>query len=291
MDRVKKIIFSFYLVSFLVLSLIGGILVYQFNHQDLAVYFFDVGQGDAILIRTPVGHNIVIDGGPDNGVVYRLGHYLPFYSRTIDLLILTHPDSDHLTGLNEVLTRYQVKNILVTGNSFYSATYDQWLELIAQKNINVLIAGRINYITLGNNLNLEVLYPITSLFGKEIKEINSASVVARLVYGQTSFLFTGDATKEVETEIVDYYHNLQSTVLKIGHHGSDTSSGAEFLAEVDPALAVISVGQDNKFGHPKPAVINRLNQAGILTVLTSQLGDIMIFSNGSQIWYQGLKKD
>jgi len=266
--------------------LIGSIFVAEFQHLNLAVYFFDVGQGDSILIYTPKGQTILIDGGVDNTVVYKLGKYLPFYNRNIDLIISTHPDSDHLAGLLEVINRYHVKNILFSGIEHNSYLNQLWLEKIKQSGANLIIANQPLVIPLNRNMALKILYPSQSLFGQTLKESNDASIVAKLDVGNTAFLFTGDApSKTVEKNLLTKGVDLQSDVLKVGHHGSKYSSGAPFLAAVKPKIAIISAGKDNKFGHPNPEVIARLNHLGATILSTINLGDIIIYSDGVKIWY------
>ena len=269
----------------MILLFLGALFYYQFQHLDLEVYFLDVGQGDSILIKTPRGQTIVVDGGPDNTLVYKLGRYLPFYQRSIDLIVATHPDSDHILGLNEVLKRYKVKYILLTGIEHQSATYQALLDLVAEKNIKVLDPGQVRYISLSARSGLEIIFPFSSLMGQTFADTNDASILARLIYGQFSVLLTGDATLKVEAEVLARGESVKADVLKVGHHGSDTSSGEEFLRAVSPQLAVISAGLNNKYGHPKPAVLDRLSALGIPILTTSQLGDIRVFSNGQVYWY------
>ena len=283
--KAKKIIFYFYSGLVLILLFLAGLFYYQFQHLDLEVYFLDIGQGDSILIKTPRGQTILVDGGPDNTVVYKLGRYLPFYQRSIDLIVATHPDSDHIAGLNEVLKRYEVKYILLTGIEHQSATYQALLDLVVEKNIKVLDPGQVRYISLSANSGLEIIFPFSSLMGQTFADTNDASILARLIYGQFSALLTGDATLRVETEVLAHGLSVQASVLKVGHHGSDTSSGQKFLEAVAPSLAVISAGLNNKFGHPKVVVLDRLHALAIPILLTSQLGDIKIFSDGQVYWY------
>src|SRR3989339_1227228 len=277
----QKIIKVFYGLMVFIFLLIGSIFVAEFQHLNLAVYFFDVGQGDSILIYTPKGQTILIDGGVDNTVVYKLGKYLPFYNRNIDLIISTHPDSDHLAGLLEVINRYHVKNILFSGIEHNSYLNQLWLEKIKQSGANLIIANQPLVIPLNRNMALKILYPSQSLFGQTLKESNDASIVAKLDVGNTAFLFTGDApSKTVEKNLLTKGVDLQSDVLKVGHHGSKYSSGAPFLAAVKPKIAIISAGKDNKFGHPNPEVIARLNHLGATILSTINLGDIIIYSDG-----------
>lgn len=252
----------------------------------LEVTFFDVGQGDAAFIETPEGRQILIDGGPSSVILEKLGHEMPFWDRTIDLVILTHPEKDHLSGLLEVLKRYKVENILWTGVVRDTAEFKEWQKLIAEERAKITIAKSGQLISAGmERSNLSILYPFESLGGEILKDSNNTSIVARLVFGETSFLFTGDATQSVEKELVlpptphnPTPHNLDADVLKVGHHGSKTSTSKEFVEAVSPVIAVISVGKDNTYGHPRQEVLDNL--AGIKILRTDLDGDIKITSDG-----------
>jgi len=264
--------------------------------HDLKVYFFDVGQGDGMLIRTPSQQNIIIDGGPDNLFINKLGQTLPFYDRTIDLMVLTHAHDDHLFGLIEVLKRYRVKEVLYSGALHTTDAYLQWLKIIRDKKIPLTIAivGQ-EFIfgeskSGGNPVKLQVLYPLKNLANRQFKDLNDSSVVTQLTYGQTKFLLMGDLPQAGEGEILKYFQKpdknlkeLHSQVIKIGHHGSAGSSALDFLQAVQPDFAVISAGQDNKFGHPSARTIRRLKSLGIKIYRTDQLGDILFISNGQTL--------
>jgi len=240
---------------------------------NLEVDFLDVGQGDSILIKTPFEQNILIDGGPDNSVINQLGKNLPFYDKTIDLMVLTHPDADHVTGLPEVLNRYKVKKVLYTGLVHTTPAFLEWLRLIKEKNIPMQVAVAGQKINLGQNLDLEILWPDKSYEGQRVEENNMTSIVAKLVYGQTTFLFTGDAPVEVEDVMIGETSTfrLRSDVLKVAHHGSKNSSSKDFLQAVRPKYAIIPVGKDNKFGHPSLRVLDSLKDLSI-NILRTDLG-------------------
>ena len=269
------------------LNILAWIVIYDLRPQGLEVTFFDVGQGDAAFVETPERQQILIDGGPNGQVILeKLGKEMPFWDRTIDWIILTHPEKDHLAGLLGVLKRYKVKNILWTGVVRDTAEYKEWLRLIEEEDANIFIAQAglriLGGPTSRGRSDLNVLYPFESLEGKESKDSNDTSIVARLVFGETSFLFTGDATQSVEKELVlspaKHKAQLDSDVLKVGHHGSKTSTSKEFMEAVSPEIAVISVGKDNKYGHPRQEVLDNL--AGVKILRTDLDGDIKIISNG-----------
>lgn len=252
----------------------------------LHVFFLDVGQGDAILIQK--GHQqILIDGGPDpDKICLELGDKLPFWDRTIELIILTHPDVDHITGLVEVLQRYEVKHVLTSGQECDSSVCMEWRRLIEEKDIEHTIVQAGQRIALAGEVSLEVLHPQRTLLQDTASDVNNNSVVLRLVFRDFSLLLTGDVFEEAEQHLLDRRFSLRSTVLKVPHHGSDTSSCSEFLAAVDPQLAVISVGAENPFGHPDPEVVERLvEMVGEDNVyLTSERGTIELITDGQRLW-------
>ncbi len=277
--RNKKILAG--LIGLLIISAFLLFSVY-FNEQDsrLKVYFFDIGQGDSIFIRTPSHQNILIDGGPDSSVLSKLGRALPFYDHTIDLMILTHAHSDHVAGLVEVVKRYKVEKVLYTEVASSSADFREWRDLISQKGIAMVkpAAGQVYKF---GEADLEILYPFEDISQKEFKDLNDTSIVTRLEYQDTSFLFTGDAPETVERQLLRQKPaELKSDVLKVGHHGSKYSSSMEFLKAVCPQYAVIQVGQDNKFGHPHKITLNKLNGLGVQILRNDKEGDVEMISDG-----------
>ncbi|MDD5071460.1 MAG: ComEC/Rec2 family competence protein [Patescibacteria group bacterium] len=251
--------------------------------KELEVDFLDVGQGDAILIKSPMGQNILIDGGPDSKVIEGLGENLPFWDRRIDLMVLTHPHDDHVAGLIEVIRRYGVKKILYTGVVHSAPNYLAWLEAIRERKISLIIIDRPQKIILGDDCHLEIIHPLKSFLARETGNLNNSSIVAKLVYGETKFLFMGDAEAEVEKELLAGEADLSAQVLKAGHHGSDTSSGEDFLEAVSPETAVIQVGKNNSFGHPSLRILKRLERAGAEILRTDLDGTIKMISNKKEI--------
>ncbi len=246
----------------------------------LEVTFLDVGQGDAILIETPKEQNILIDGGEGQQIIKRLGEELAWWDKKIDLMILTHPHSDHVGGLVDVLKRYTVSKVLYTGATHSSPDYIAWLEAIKEKNISLKIVNHPQKIQLGENLFLEIIFPKEQNDIDERTNLNNSSIVVKLVYGQNSFLLTGDAEMEVEKKLLANRDGLKADVLKVGHHGSNTSSMDIFLQAVQPSYAVIEVGENNSFGHPSPRVIKRLERRGIKIFRTDINGSIKFTSDG-----------
>lgn len=246
----------------------------------LHVYFLDVGQGDAIFIQTPGGRQLLIDGGPDRAILRRLGGVMPFYDRTIDLVVATHPDADHLAGLVEVLKKYKVENIFETGMACETTLCAEWERAkLAEK-------GWVNYANLGEEMALEdgvrliILYPFEELRGQKLSARNNGGVVAKLVYGPQSLLLTGDIEAMVENKLVLAQINLKADFLKIAHHGSKTSTTEEFLKVVTPKAAFIEVGRNNRYGHPTAEVLNRLEKFQIPYYRTDTDGTIELVLDG-----------
>lgn len=280
MIRMRKIILLFYLVMAIILGLLFFILFSEWRHTDLDFYVFDVGEGDATLIRTPYEQNILIDGGPDNTVIYKLGQYLPFYERQIDLVILTHPHSDHLTGLIEVLKRYKVKEVFMTGVKYDTSGYLSWQKLIKEKGIIVRIIDQPQDVILVGGIHLFILSPQTNFLDQQTKFLNNTSIVAKLVYQDFSAMLTGDF--EAEEDLVKRKFDLSSLVLKVGHHGSDNANDLEFLQTVNPTFAAISAGRNNKFGHPHLKTLKNLQKLKAIIFRTDLDGDIRFSSDGQK---------
>jgi len=244
----------------------------------LRVYFFDVGQGDAIFIETPNGNQVLIDGGPDNKVLQELARVMPFYDREIDMVVLSHPHADHATGLISVLERYDVKNVLQAKEDYYSPVVTAWRDVVKMEGVNEIeaIAGKI--IELGNGVVLKTIYPRESLEKQTVKNPNNSSVVMMLDYKDTEILLVGDIEAKVEKELLN--DDIGADILKVGHHGSKTSTTASFLEKVSPQVAFIEVGSKNKFGHPAFEVIRRLEKSGIKYYRTDLDGHMEIVSDG-----------
>ena len=271
------------LIALICFNILAWIAVYDFSQPAfLEVIFFDVGQGDAIFIETPKKHQILIDGGPGVVILEKLAKSMPFYDRTIDLIILTHPEFDHLSGFNEVLKKYKVSNILWTGIVRDTAEYKEWKKLIEEEKAEIFIAKAGQKILWESETNnyMEVLYPFENLEGKVFEDSNNTSIISKLVFGKNSFLFTGDAYKNVEGELINKKAEIDSDVLKVSHHGSKTSSSEEFIKSVSPQIAVISAGIGNKYGHPHQEVLELLEKYDIKVSRTDKDGDIKIISDG-----------
>ena len=251
------------------------------DNENLEVHFLDVGQGDAIFIETPEDFQILIDAGPDKSILTELGKVMSFSDRSIDMVILTHPHSDHVAGLVEVLRRYQINDVYLTGVAHTSNDYLTFLELIKQKNIFAHEVVEPFEIILDNEIKLQFVYPLESFSGLRVENLNNTSIVNRLVFGDSVALFTGDLEIEGEDEVLESGQEIRAQLFKAGHHGSSTSSQEKFIMEVSPEYAVISVGRDNSFGHPSGRTVSRFERLGIEIFRTDQDGAIGFSSDGS----------
>ena len=242
---------------------------------DFQVHFLDVGQGDSILVFFPDDKKMLVDGGKramGNTVV----QYLKEQGvNSLDLVVSTHPDSDHIGGLLEVLKNIKVKAILDSGNTHTTETYSDYLRLIQEKGIPVSIAKEGQLLDLDKRVKVEVLNS-----GDTKEDSNAASIVLKLSMGTIDFLLTADAEAKEEAKMVQTY-NVEAEILKAGHHGSSTSTSALFLGEVKPKVAVLSYGLDNQYGHPHKEVVDRLLQWGASIFSTAQSGSIVVKTNGS----------
>jgi len=280
------------ILALLVIAILVWSVALTTPDDKLHVSFLDVGQGDAILIQTPNQQSILIDGGPDpQRINLELSKKLPFWDRTIDLMVSTQPHADHITGLVEVLQRYKVKQVLESEVHYDSFIYREWVKLVKEKQIKNGIARVGQEIDLGSGIRIEVLNPPAKLFEGTSHDVDNNGVVLRLSWGEVSFLLTADIRQEAEFELVRQRVNLRSTVLKVAHHGSKTSTTPQSLAAVAPEIAVISAGVDNPFGHPSPEVVERLvDRLGEDKVYrTDEDGTIEFITDGEKLWVRGEK--
>lgn len=247
------------------------------------VSFLDVGQGDAILIQAPNGKELLIDSGPDQSVVDRLGEEKNFFDRVIDIVLATHSDADHIGGFPYILDRFVVPTIITSEISSPTLTDRTFKQKIETEHANTIKARSGERIILDKKYNvvIDVLFPDQNPTGWET---NEASIVVKVSYGNTSFLLTGDAPTEVENFLVATYgQQLRADVLKLGHHGSKTSSSDLFLGMVNPSTVIVSAGLGNKYGHPSPETIERVESINAQILETSQMGTIRCVSNGDTV--------
>ncbi len=276
------------LFAILALAFITCVVWIALMHEDrggvLTVSFLDVGQGDAIFIDAPSGKQVLIDGGAGTAVLRELSRVMPWYDRSLDLVVGTHADTDHIGGLIEVLPRYRVATILVPSTPGVTDTWLTYLDELSveeKMGARILSAKRGERLDLGRGAYLDVLFPDRPV---PRIETNTGCIVMRLVYGETSFMLPCDAPDEIEKYLVllDGYA-LKSTVLKAGHHGSKTSSAAVFVGMVNPEYAVYSRGCDNSYGHPSQQTIDTFARFNIPTLDTCTDGAISFVSDGRTI--------
>ena len=268
-----------YVLLLLVISIV--ILALVISREDrqgiLTFVMLDVGQGDALFIESPTGTQVLVDGGPNNNLMKEISHVLPWYDRHVDILIVTNPDRDHYEGFIPFLDKYNTDLVLEPGTTNPNPAYKVLEDKIAIKNIQKIIVSRGERIDLGGGAYLEILFPDRDISGLSP---NDGSIVMRLVYGETSVLLQGDSTARMEEYLaVLEGEALKSTILKVGHHGSRTSTSEKYVTAVKPLWAIISSGKDNSYGHPHKETLDTLNRLKVLTYDTCNNGDIVFKSD------------
>jgi competence protein ComEC len=286
MFKDRKIIFVLVLFSILLLGCVFYFYYNQNRPHKFKVTFFDIGQGDASLIQFNNGQKMLVDCGKDKKILAKLGQTLPFYDRIIDYVLVTHPDLDHYGGCVDVLKNYQVKQVIINDHKKENDPYwREWDKTVKNESgATVKIMDKPEVWTIASS-TLEFLSPDSSLsLTVAADDNNNYSIVFRLKNDRISFLFTGDMEEPVEQALVHKYCSVSSTtcpalqadVLKVGHHGSDSASGQEFLNLVGPRIATVSVGKGNHYGHPSLRVLKKLERVGAEILRTDLKGDIMI---------------
>jgi len=247
---------------------------------DLNLYFLKVGQGDSELAQLPGGVQILIDGGPDKSVLLELAKALPANDRYLDMLVMTHPQTDHFAGFFDIVERYKVGAFIATGREEETETWENFRKLLEEKQIPIILVEAGSKIIYRENL-LEVLSPDQELLVD--KEINESSVILKLESQGIKALFTGDAGFLTENYLTtSQVVNLDVDVLKVAHHGSKYSSGANFLAATTPLISVIEVGKNN-YGHPTEATLNRLKSIGSAVYRTDENGTVRLVVRDGKI--------
>jgi competence protein ComEC len=281
MNSLKKNLRIYFLFLLILINIFIFYYLFHLSNPNLKVSFLDVGQGDAIFVDMPNGRQMLIDGGPNNSVLRELGKVMPFFDRSIDVVLATHVDADHIGGLVEVLKRFEVDLFIRTNSTSTSAVYEELAEIIKAKNIREEIIVSPVDIMFGVGVNFNILFPLVDTASWEV---NDSSIVAKLSYGENSFLFTGDSPKIVEDYLVKKYGTfLDSDILKIGHHGSKTSSSELFLGTVSPTYSIISAGADNSYGHPHAEILEILNTFSENILATLGHGTISVISDGQNL--------
>jgi beta-lactamase superfamily II metal-dependent hydrolase len=253
------------------------------NSNLVEMNFFDIGQGDSILIEMQNSTQVLIDGGPSRDVVGKIAKEMPYFDKQIELVILTHPDRDHITGLFEVFEGFEIGKVLIPKMDIEnrsSKLYKSFLNITNKEGSEVIFAKQGQKISFGEDKKLYILWPSYSGAPK-MSDTNDFSIVGRFSYGDVDLLLTGDISDKIENYLLQKY-NLKSEILKVAHHGSKYSTGDVFLQSVTPEVAVISVGK-NSYGHPTEEVLDRLWKYDIKTLRTDKNGNIKIISDGNNI--------
>lgn len=247
----------------------------------LTVAMLDVGQGDALYIESPTGVQVLIDSGADASVLSALSTVMPSLDYSLDAIVATHPDADHIGGFDDVLARYDVSAYVYPGITKNSATARTLETLVDEKEITRVLARRGMTLELGGGAVLHVLYPEGDMSYLPSEKANEGSVVLQLTYGESEMLFMADVGTGVERRLMALdAPGLRSDVLKVGHHGSKYSSAEDFLRAVSPDVALISVGKRNTYGHPTTQTLSRLQNVGAEVLRTDEVGTVVLRSDG-----------
>ena len=253
---------------------------------ELQIYFFDVGQGDAIFIEAKDGTQILIDGGPTNKILPLLGGVMPFYDHSIDAVISTHPHADHVSGLIEVLKRYKVGMVIESGASYQTAEAKEFENLVSEKHIKKIIIDKPVKLSFFKNAALNFLFPNKSFEGQILKNVHDSALISELDFEGKKILLMADAEKNLERYLLQKRVLGDVDVLKVGHHGSKTSSNDFFLKAVKPEYAVISMGARNRYGHPHQQTLSNLEAIGAQIFRTDINGSIILNIDGGRLTLQ-----
>ena len=286
MSKAQKIRFGVSVLLLFLLSLLIYFLLHITKSKDLKVSFLNIGQGDSIFIQTPSGIQMLVDAGPDKKVLSELSKVMPFYDRSIDIVLATHPDKDHIGGIPSVLQRYTVDMLIESGSVSENGTYDELQNVanaLEQKNGLKRIRAYVGQsIDTNDNVSIDILYPDQDVKGLPT---NDASIIVLIKYRTKTFLLTGDAAFETEYRLLHNPKLGKVTVLKVGHHGSQYSTGSIFMDRISPEYAVISVGK-NTYGHPTKTVLDILDAFHAKTLRTDEKGLIQFVTDGDSISYK-----
>jgi beta-lactamase superfamily II metal-dependent hydrolase len=271
-------VFGVGLLFFITLVLVY-VLVLLTTPTKLKVSFLDVGQGDAIFVQTPSGKSMMIDGGVSNIVLSKLSSDLSYFDNDIDVMVATHPDADHITGLIPVLEKYGVKNFVTSPVVGNTKIFEDLHKHVLEEHADSYIAKTGDVIDFHDGVIAHILYPQATYHGNK-NDTNDASVSVLVTYGDESFLLTGDLPSKEESKLLDAGLPKNITVYKAGHHGSKYSSGEQLLTYIKPEYAVISAGKNNSYGHPNPEAIERLQKYSKEIISTIDRGTITFVTDG-----------
>jgi len=285
LSRVKTNLKWYFLLFLILTSIFLWIFVLQEDKgRDLTISFLNVEQGDAIFIESPTGIQVLIDAGPNRFVMREIAKVLPWYDRSLDAVIVTHPDKDHFEGFISLLDKYKTKVFIEPGVLASNQNYNFLKEKVSSKNIPIVLARRGQIIDIGGGAYIEILFPDRDV---SVLGVNDASIVARVVYGETSVMLTGDSPKNIENYLVSIYgEKLDSDILKAGHHGSKTSSSEIFVSIVSPEYTIISAEKDSRYGHPHIEVLEVLEKQNSKILGTYDFGRITFVSDGDEFLFK-----
>lgn len=255
---------------------------FQVSNHNLRFHFIDVGQGDSSLIITPKGKTILIDAGDEAHAKKVVSYIREQGIEKLDLVIATHPDADHIGGMDKVIKNFDIDVFAMPDVSAKTNQYKQIQRELKAKKMKATRLYQGDEVQIDDDIDFEILSPVK---GKKYDDTNEYSIVAKIVYKDTSFILMGDATMENEVDIINNVPDIDIDVLKLGHHGSSTSSSDYFITKTSPKIAIISCGKNNKYGHPHQEVMRVLKKHGVTPYRTDEMGDIVITSDGKEIKY------
>ncbi|MCI1477242.1 MAG: MBL fold metallo-hydrolase [Clostridium beijerinckii] len=284
--NVKKYLLTFLAILLFSFSIVScGLTKFNSNKANNAdinkmfVHYIDVGQGDCILVQVN-NKNLLIDSGPKSDRRKLFNYLSGLNLNKLDYVIATHPHEDHIGNMDDIIKTYSIGTFYSPKVESTTKSFEDMVDALKNKNLKVhVLKNNSNSIDLGENTKVNVFSPNKDFYDN----LNNYSPVIKIQYGNTSFLFTGDAEKEVEKEILNNNEDIIADVLKVGHHGSSTSTSKDFLKKVNPSIAVISVGKDNIYNHPDAITTKLLDESNIKTYRTDKDGTIVICSDGSNI--------
>ena len=265
--------------------IILSLFLYQTNDtsnykNQMTIHYIDVGQGDCILIQVN-NKNLLIDSGPSSNRKSLLDYLENLNIKKLDYIIATHPHEDHIGNMDTIIRRYNIGSFYSPKVTHSSTTFENMISSLVDKNLKINILNRgVTGINLGENTSVSVYSPLENLYSDNL---NDYSPIIKITFLNNSFLFTGDAEISTENTVLSQNENLKCDILKIGHHGSSTSTSPDFITAVNPSVAIISVGKNNPYGHPTPEIISLLNSLNIKTIRTDINGSIIAISDGSNI--------
>lgn len=279
LEKCRKYWLSIFVLFLLLAVVFIFYLDFHKKPHQLTFAVLDIGQGDALFIQSPTGTQILVDGGPPRKLLSRLSRVMPLFDKKIDAIVITNPDADHIAGFLDLLKVYKVGQVFDSGTFNDSTVYENLENKIKQKNIPRTVVEKGMRLDLGGGAVLDVLFPDQDV---SLWKTNEGSIIMKLTYGESSVLLTGDAPISTEQLVLKStpIEFLDSDILKVGHHGSHTSTSEDFVKAITPAYALISDGKTNKYGHPHQETLNTLESLGVKIFRTDLSGTIIMKSDG-----------